>query len=588
MAAADVKKVLQLKHQLKESCEGHTLLKILKKLEVLDITLGILAETGIGKVVNSFRKHDEAGKVAKTLVNRWKSLVPKDSTSSSGGKPDDCLTQNEELNKKVQERNKHENSQLSEAANSRKKPKNENSSTEKKMSQNADIKCKNKPSQSKIYLNSEKKDEAKKHSGLNEGSWSHGTDHGNEKTSSEHTKHESKKTEKVSGITKKQENAKLEKSLKRPEATQKQREKTGDACRKKKMEKAKDKLVAMETDKEAEDSCETPSMSFEAYLSYDLEPPKRKKTFGVAKNPKRLKTAHKENSCVSVVKSSKAVMENPMTTVPERSVMDLLNVPLPISFPDCEDVSQYQYLSEKKADKKIVDVCEEAPLFIGQRLKNKMQVYSGSKMTYLPTMMTLYQQCIRALQNNIDSLYEIGGVPFEILEPVLERCTPEQLLRIEEYNPVYIGVTDHLWERHCQKDFRNAQLEEYESWREMYLRMSEERERKLKQLTKSIVSAHSGKPKGRQVKMAFIHSAAKPPRNVRIQQEIHGTAGPVTLPHPTDRASTGKPSENRGRSGFSETSTNNSGQAQDPRKIKRVAPMMAKSLKAFKKQLSRR
>lgn len=33
-------------------------------------------------------------------------------------------------------------------------------------------------------------------------------------------------------------------------------------------------------------------------------------------------------------------------------------------------------------------------------------------------------------------LYETGGVPFEILEPVLEKCTPEQLLRIEECNPV--------------------------------------------------------------------------------------------------------------------------------------------------------
>lgn len=54
------------------------------------------------------------------------------------------------------------------------------------------------------------------------------------------------------------------------------------------------------------------------------------------------------------------------------------------------------------ADRKITDDCEEAPVFIGQRLKNKMQVYSGSKMTYLPSMMTLYQQCIRALQNNID------------------------------------------------------------------------------------------------------------------------------------------------------------------------------------------
>lgn len=29
---------------------------------------------------------------------------------------------------------------------------------------------------------------------------------------------------------------------------------------------------------------------------------------------------------------------------------------------------------------------------------------------------------------------------------------------------------------------------------------------------------------GRQVKMAFIHTVAKPPRDVRIQQELHGTA----------------------------------------------------------------
>ena len=33
-------------------------------------------------------------------------------------------------------------------------------------------------------------------------------------------------------------------------------------------------------------------------------------------------------------------------------------------------------------------------------------------------------------------LQEVGGVPFEILEPVLTRCTPEQLFRIEECNLV--------------------------------------------------------------------------------------------------------------------------------------------------------
>jgi len=30
----------------------------------------------------------------------------------------------------------------------------------------------------------------------------------------------------------------------------------------------------------------------------------------------------------------------------------------------------------------------------------------------------------------------VGGVPFSVLEPVLEKCTPEQLYRIEECNHV--------------------------------------------------------------------------------------------------------------------------------------------------------
>lgn len=32
----------------------------------------------------------------------------------------------------------------------------------------------------------------------------------------------------------------------------------------------------------------------------------------------------------------------------------------------------------------------------------------------------------------------MGGVPYSVLEPVLERCTPDQLYRIEEYNHVSI------------------------------------------------------------------------------------------------------------------------------------------------------
>ncbi|XP_010787155.1 transcription elongation factor B polypeptide 3-like, partial [Notothenia coriiceps] len=118
---------------------------------------------------------------------------------------------------------------------------------------------------------------------------------------------------------------------------------------------------------------------------------------------------------------------------------------------------------------------------------------------------------------------EVGGVPFEILEPVLERGTPEQLYRIEQSNQWFTEESDELWMRHCQRDFKRESPQEYESWREMYLRLHDEREERLRMLTQNISSAHANKPKGRQVKMAFVNSVAKPPRDVRRRQEKFGT-----------------------------------------------------------------
>ncbi|XP_036429434.1 elongin A, like [Colossoma macropomum] len=580
MAPTDVEKVLQLKLQLKESTEGHTLLKTLKKLQQLDVTLDILAETGIGKVVNSFRKHSDAGEVAKTLVHRWKKLVPRDSPSVTQPQPPPLK---EPSKSEVQESDRTpENTNDSE-----RKPKNENSGSECKPSKNSDSKSKVKRAvdKSKAGKDGEKKDSDSEHVSPTPKKSSQPKEKSSGDGHAEQKDEQKKPEKKVSDIT----NKHRTKTPTKTSSSKRDGKKKRDLIKKEDSGEKRSKPRAAHTEKDLQsDDFETPSMSFEAYLSYDLEAPKRKRKSCDDKTQKRLKTDLKEDAkvCVPSIKSSKAVKEESDTTVSKGSVLDLLKIPLPPISPECEDLSQYQYFAKRKVEDKPADVSEEAPVFTGQRLNRKMQVYSGSKVVYLPTMMTLYQQCIRTLQNNIDSLYEIGGVPFEILEPVLERCTPEQLLRIEECNPVYIGVTDHLWERHCQRDFRNAQLEEYESWRELYLRLFEERERKLQRLTKSIVLAHSGKPKGRQVKMAFIHSAAKPPRNVRIQQELHGTAS-AGLPHPADKPS-GKSHDSRGRPCFSEPTSSGSSQCPDPRRIRRVAPMMAKSLKAFKKQLGRR
>lgn len=58
---------------------------------------------------------------------------------------------------------------------------------------------------------------------------------------------------------------------------------------------------------------------------------------------------------------------------------------------------------------------DEGTGFTGRRLNSKMQVYSGSKTAYLPKMMSLYEQCIRVLANNIDCEYE-GGFFMNVLE----------------------------------------------------------------------------------------------------------------------------------------------------------------------------
>lgn len=50
--------------------------------------------------------------------------------------------------------------------------------------------------------------------------------------------------------------------------------------------------------------------------------------------------------------------------------------------------------------------------------------------------------------------------------------------------------------RHCQRDFKRETPQEYESWRELYLRLHDEREERLRLLTQNISSAHANKPKG--------------------------------------------------------------------------------------------
>ncbi|XP_017493868.1 PREDICTED: transcription elongation factor B polypeptide 3-like, partial [Rhagoletis zephyria] len=154
----------------------------------------------------------------------------------------------------------------------------------------------------------------------------------------------------------------------------------------------------------------------------------------------------------------------------------------------------------------------------------RTKIYSGIKTGQVLQVPSLFDLCIRILQKNIDALEYTGGVPFEVLRPVLERATPPQLLTFEEYNPYMMEDSDCLWQIHVQRNYRTKKRMEMESWREMYLRCEEEKEQKLNSLTATIKQSQKiiAAPV-RKTQMAFVDSMVKPPRNVLRKQEQYGT-----------------------------------------------------------------
>ncbi|KFQ27832.1 Transcription elongation factor B polypeptide 3, partial [Mesitornis unicolor] len=482
------------------------IMKTLKVLQDLDISLDILRETGIGKTVNGLRKHATAGKVAKTLVKQWKKLVPTGNKRERKQNTEKDETKSS-VSKKIKPSKKSKASvQASISSNGApisKKLKKQRTSSEKTHQ------SKDSESQ-KVCDNKECSSSDLKHASQGTSCQAKGSD------VKERTSTKSKR------VSEKQCFSVANKDL--PPLKKKPSKDASKQRNPKHVIKPKQKLaIKSKAESSSVEEFDPPTMSFESYLNYDQVTKKRKrKACSTGEQPKcseqknrTSKVSRAKEGEEDVKKCEDDQSETPKKKAKVASLQDLLNTPLP-KFLTGISISSLSYAEDFKAP--VVEAPQqdsETAHFTGQRLHSKMQVYSGSKALSLSKMLTLHEQCIRVLQNNIDSLHEVGGVPFEILEPVLTRCTPEQLLRIEECNPTFMEESDHLWKKHCQRIFKNESILEYESWREMYLRLCHQREEKLKVLTKNIISAQSEKPKGRQVKLAYMSGAAKPPRDIR-------------------------------------------------------------------------
>ncbi|KAJ8957481.1 hypothetical protein NQ314_006540 [Rhamnusium bicolor] len=211
---------------------------------------------------------------------------------------------------------------------------------------------------------------------------------------------------------------------------------------------------------------------------------------------------------------------------------------------------------------------------LSQVISNKnmrTKVYSGNKC--YGKVETLFDLCVRVLQDNIDALEYTGGVPYLILKPVLDKATPDQLFNMEHHNPYLIEDTDELWLLHCQKEFRNKKREELESWREMYMRCLDEREAKLNAITANIKqSQDKSTPQGSRPKMvsSLIRNRAQTPASRVASLASSGGAKKAVVPNPASKA-------------VERSSTSSSTAAMKPKK----APLMAKTLSFLKNRYRR-
>ncbi|XP_039317014.2 elongin-A3-like [Saimiri boliviensis] len=243
----------------------------------------------------------------------------------------------------------------------------------------------------------------------------------------------------------------------------------------------------------------------------------------------------------------------------------------------------------------------------GRRKNAKMQVYSGSRPARQPRWLTLRQQCVRALRDNPDVLGRAGRVPSWVFELVLEGCTPDQLYRREKNNHALMGETDGLWRIHCLRDFKGENPQEHESWRELYLRLRHAREQRLRVVTTKIRAARDNEPNGRQTKMISFNSVAEPPNGApRRQEKSAGAADPENGninpdPHPTESshppsregggAGSGLPRrpEKRAYACLSWSSARATPEAKIRKQAaKKVAPLMAKAIRDYKRAILRR
>ncbi|KAH8354330.1 hypothetical protein KR084_008139 [Drosophila pseudotakahashii] len=554
------------------------LLHCITKLFNLPIKFEHLQETGIGKTVNALRKFNgEVGVAAKTLVSKWKAMVAAEEeppiaatpTASSHNEEDsgkskysdeDPDQENKGSNSSSGEdlhssahKSKHAKSSKHDRSGSSKSHSKSKSDSDRKhkSSRHDKSKDKDKESHKEIKEHREKKsngehkskDSSKSSSSSHKSSKPevHKSEHSKSKHEKDKSSHGEPKPAKDKSSKHKSSSSKSSKRSHSPQRPEEDVQKAKVAKTKSKSEEDSadgfDSSMGANFDdvlgllnmpissKKGSSSSSSkskfPSKPASASLSAPLSTPTAAGTSREAFPTSSRSTSTKKPELLASTAKLEPLDPNIALELPTISNN---YKPLPLN-QTVMDVVFNQGGSQKAQASRYFNESEALAQGISSKTM-RTKIYSGVRTGQILQVPSLFDLCTRVLQKNIDALEYTGGVPFEVLRPVLERATPQQLLNFEEYNPYLMDDSDVLWQLHVSRHCRSQRREEMETWREMFLRCQEEKDRKLSILAESIKASQKiSEAPVRKTQLAFVDSMVKPPRSVQRKQEQYGTKG---------------------------------------------------------------
>nr|GAT51084.1 predicted protein [Mycena chlorophos] len=105
----------------------------------------------------------------------------------------------------------------------------------------------------------------------------------------------------------------------------------------------------------------------------------------------------------------------------------------------------------------------------------------------VPTLVSL---CQRVAAVHVDCISSLGDeLSFHLVKPILERCSVDQLLRLEQASPHLQRDTPEIWRKLCFSTYPTAgeryergEMPEPESWRDQYYALVEEEARRIEEV----------------------------------------------------------------------------------------------------------